>query len=312
MSHTRFNRLNLESGELPHTFKGNGHALEVIVPFHSNLDLARSNHDPVLLLPGYGEGRRIRQDALVLLGQLGVPAISPEIDYTKMPRISTLGADLLRVSIELPIALADYIKQTHGVARVDSLSNSLGGAQLGSAVREAGELFGNLGLINPMGINILDGESIEPSTARYLWRFTKATALHHPPTEKGSHIAGPQVAGEIYRDVKAKMFWTKLGIANTISVVEALAKHSETNNVSVLAGEKDRLFRYPEIKKAFDATGVDYSEIVVGKNDLGLPTHETALAGLRLILLKKGKHENLAYTRGKRALRLAAEAIGRL
>ena len=116
----------------------------------------------------------------------------------------------------------------------------------------------------------------------------------------------------VSRRVYARIFWPKLALANTISLVEAITEHSKVSRVSVLSGEKDRLFRTVEIRNAFDTTGVDYTEIVVGKKDLGLPPHLTAIGGLLLILLEKGKHENLAYTAGKRALRLAAEAIGRL
>lgn len=313
MGHPRYNRGNLESFEVPHTLSGGGASREVRVSVHSNIALSRSQRDPLLVLVGFGESRRVRLNTLVRLAQFGVAAVSPEIDYTKVTGISSLQADLLRATAELPIAVAEDIREKHGGKPVEAIGHSLGGAQLGSAVREGGELFGDIAMVNPLGMSIGEGETVDPTSGRFLWRFIRGTALHHAPTTRGSHIAGPQIVAELWRDQRADIFMPKLAAANELSIVAPVAAHAADHAVTIVTGERDRLFPPSSIAASIARhLGAEAVGHFISEDTTNLPPRMIGEQGMHLLTVEGGKHENLSFARGQKMLRLGVDALGRL
>ncbi len=201
----------------------------------------------VLYFSGYGEGRYSTQSFHKEAIEQGVPLTTIKIHFSD---ISPLIARTRELAIEhtLRTTVPEFIEDWfNSIEKVPAITNSLGSAILGYALHETSKVA-DIDLINPLGFSTKPNESIEKSTAWFLWRYAKAL-LKTKPYEQNAVRASIDVTKELTKDTIARSIRTQLSMANRLSFISTYANHAQNNCVRVRSGTNDSLFTTHDIRK---------------------------------------------------------------
>lgn len=314
MPYESFNPEEIERHLFLHTFRANGTALQMPVPIRDNLTLVGPTEvQPVILIPGLGETRRVAEHALIKLAEVSIPAISLEIDYASAPK--NLGDTALqaveRITREVPVAAAQSVIDDYGTTKkLEVISNSLGGALQGAALAEEPGLYGNQVFINPLGLTAGEKGKMDRNNAAFFLHFLRSVPMKTSPLQRGIYIAGIGVAGELYRHVRSGTFNAELTIANKLANGAQIAEHSTRNRVSILSGGKDTLFPSDKIRHEFKSNlGVPHEICHLGINQQ-IDQRLLTTTGLNLISVGKLPHANFSMKAGQRMIQIALQSLG--
>lgn len=304
-----------------------GRDFTVSTPIFDNFELVKKGRaTPLVLIGGFGEQNFGIRNSLVRLAQMGIPAVSPVVQFCQMPRSIERNSNemfdaALAIGSQVPITVINHVAElSETEAPIKAIAASSGGGLLGLALQYAEEVgsdsgltinmpLGDTVLIAPAGLSALHG-SVEETGIGLLGRFLSCTAGTYPPRIRGSVPTTIDITSGVFAE--RRTFTTGLNLANTADNSSAVVAHANKSAVSIISGADDRLFPLADMREMLLRRGGRLAVHDIPKGMLNMPHGIVPTdPGITLYQIEGMRHENLSYPIGQKALRLAAQLLHR-
>lgn len=245
-----------------------------LVPVDIYLADQESAPDAYLYL-GYGEGQKSLRHGVETVGRAGLRACAVDLPLRSL---SPTTADYARIVSEVPVFVAETINEMHG-ARADTPRPAIGKSQGGGAVLmsagRAGELFGSLALIAPVG---LTSEHFGDNPAAKTRSFLARLAIHNSrapdmaPHLPGNIAATAEIVAHALNDFMRGHFGSTISFALHARLERALIDTvGRGHPIRIFLAEDDPVFPVHEVEDALSQLGLlDLIEIVPGSHSPAL------------------------------------------
>lgn len=243
----------------PLSYKGRHY--DLTTDTYNNLDLLPgTTEDPILIVPGYGEREFSATETLRYCAGFGIPAVAALIDTHQ---VEATYDDVLALGTESLPAITRELQVLGRVGETpDVIGHSMGGGIVGLALKEASEEFGDVGLAQAVGLDVMLRKLRIPDDdahrRAFYWRFGRVLAgpyLEAITFSSHGRTAMKDLMSRLTDDVilpPHKGFKVKATLSTTHSTAEAVINHAlNGNRVAVFTGTKDPLVRTNEVRAAF-------------------------------------------------------------
>jgi pimeloyl-ACP methyl ester carboxylesterase len=226
-----------------------GQEVDIEARLLTNARWLETGQPSLLMIPGYGEGEWAAQQALKYFTSIGKRATVALVDTSQTPAsledVTTFAHDFA------PQVVSQL--QTRGVLpeKATVLGHSMGGGILSLGVQEAPELFGSIGLLEPIGNDTAAQILIQPDQAKreraFKRRFARVVIgpyMHANPNEL-LH-AGLDISRQLAKDFRpfSHRFRDKIALTAGSDGMPAVIEHAADGNaVAYVLGGKDPLVK---------------------------------------------------------------------
>ncbi len=220
------------------------------IPTYHSIPEQGSDASVVLNLNGIGEGP---YSASVAPSILGENIISPILPFQGQLEMTPLNLE--RISVEVPEVVArealrlinEHRRRDQHLTSMAVIGRSQGGAPAIRSMTENPELFGNLGLIMPFGLNRDQlGDTAQKRRHEAIKRLAFA-ATRANPFDVGNARSTREVIGYFLSSFRDKTLFPAFDAAMTFDLVDELKELAETKKVGVFVGKHDPLFTADEL-----------------------------------------------------------------